>query len=349
MKLKLSAWVLTLLLLMTVCLSGCSNQANTSANASSSKSKSNGTVTLTIGAYSVVPSSLKAIFPLFQKQWKQKTGQTVKFETSYKGSGSETESIIQGFPADIAILSLEGHIEKLVKAGLITHNWKSEPHNGMITKSVVALGVRKGNPKNIQDWKDLTKKGVKVLFPNPQTSGGAQWDINAIYGAGLKMSGGNKQKTKQLLGNVYQNVVSLDKSGAASVSTFESGVGDVIVTYENTLIAANHSGKSYGIILPKDTISIENPVAVVDKNVEKHGNRKVAEAFVKFLWSKQAQKIFSKNGFRSVDPSVAKQFANQYKTPKGLFGIDYLGGWPKVEKTLYSDNGIWNQVVNENQ
>jgi sulfate transport system substrate-binding protein len=351
-KNQIFSFFAVLILLVSVVLSGCSasSKPSNSENAGKSATKNNGTVTLTIGGYSTIKDEFEAIFPLFQKEWKKKTGQTVVFKESYQGSGSQALNIANGFEADIAALSLEGDINKIVKAGLITHDWKSVPHGGIITKSIAAFGVRNGNPKGIKDWSDLTKSGVQVLFPNPKTSGGARWDVNAIYGAGLKVS---EEKTgkqdpaqaKELLSKIYKNVKSLDKSGEESMSTFDKGTGDVIITYENELLDRIKSGKKYEEIIPKYTTSIENPAAIVDKYVDKHGTRKVAEAFLNFLWTPEAQKVFAESGFRSVDPAVAKDYANKFKQPEGLFDTNYLGGWNKVGNDLYSDGGLWDQVV----
>ncbi|MGZ6550814.1 MAG: sulfate ABC transporter substrate-binding protein [Tumebacillaceae bacterium] len=327
---------------------GCGGSSSTTANSGdSSKSKE---VTITIGAYSVNQEAFAQIEPLFAKQWNEQHGQDVKFKESYDASGTQARAIAQGFEADVAALSLEADIDTITKAGLITHDWKkSSPHEGIVTDSVVALGTRAGNPKGIKDWEDLTKPGVGVLYPNPKTSGGAQWDINAIYGAGLKISGDKGKQdpayAKDLIARVQKNVKSLDKSGRASMTTFEGGNGDVIVTYENELLARNATGGKYNVIIPKYTMLIENPVSVVDKNVEKHGNREVVEAFVKFLWSPEAQKAFAYHGFRPVDPDVAKQYADKYKKPEGLFDISFLGGWPKVRKDLYSDGALWDQIL----
>lgn len=328
-----------------------SGSASPSASASSSPAAAQGgTVKLTIGGYSILKDSFAELIPVFQKEWKDKTGQTVEFEESYQASGSQATAIIQGFEADIAPLSLEGDIQKIVDKGLITNDWKSKPHGGMMTDSITAIGVREGNPKQIQDWSDLTKPGVEVLIPNPSTSGGAKWDINGVYGAGLKISeeSGQKdpEKAKQLVTDVYKNVKVLDKSGADSLTTFDKGVGDAIITYENELIARIQKGQKYEVVVPKYTTLIENPVALVDKYVDKHGNREVAEAFLDFLWSPEAQDIFAKHGFRSVDPDVASKYTSQYKNPSGeLFDTNYLGGWAQVNKDLYGTGGIWESIL----
>jgi sulfate transport system substrate-binding protein len=244
---------------------------------------------------------------------------------------------------------MEGDIDKLTKAGLITHDWKQGPSQGMVTDSVVVLGTREGNPLGIRDWEDIMKPGVKVLYPNPKTSGGAQWDINAIYGAGLKASeekgGKDPAYAKQFLARVHNNIESLDKSGRASMAAFEYGVGDVIVTYENELIARIKKGVQYDIITPKNTIRIENPAAWIDKNIDKHGTREIAEAFIAYLGEEEAQKAFANAGFRPVNPAVLAQVKDQYTTPAGLFDIEYLGGWDEVRNTLYSKHGVWYQVL----
>ncbi|WP_168121284.1 sulfate ABC transporter substrate-binding protein [Paenibacillus sp. HB172176] len=336
-------------LFIMAAVSGCGNSAGNQDTEADGDASASGKVTLTLGAYSVPKEAVQAIIPLFQTYWKEKSGQTVIFKESYEASGAQARAIAQGFEADIALLSLEGDIDKIEEAGLITEDWRSKPHGGMITESVVALGVRDGNPKNIRDWEDLTKNGVEVLIPNPKTSGGAQWDVNAIYGAGLKLSeeagAADPSKAKDLLSRIYRNVKALDKSGRESMTTFEKGIGDAVITYENELLARNLAGEHYGIIVPNYTIRIVNPVAVVDMNAEKHGVKEAADAFVDFLWTKEAQTEFAKRGFRAVDSQVGERFADQYTTPGGLFDIDYLGGWAQVRSTIYADGGIWDEVV----
>lgn len=348
---KRNGLLLSILLVVSVILSACGNQSNTESTASASAISNDGKdITLVIGAYSVAKDAVGEILPKFQAEWKAKTGQNVKFQESYEASGTQARAIAGGFEADVTLLSLEGDIDKLVKAGLVKDTWRDEPHKGMITRSIVVLGTREGNPLGIHNFNDLTKSGVKVLYPNPKTSGGAQWDINAIYGAGLKQSERAEGKkdpaaAKAFLQAVHQNVESLDKSGRASMAAFEYGVGDVIVTYENELLARMAQGAKYEVVIPDDTILIENPAAVVDKYVDEHGTRKVAEAFLAYLWTPEAQEIFAKHGFRPVNEQVMAKHVSEYPTPKGLFDINYLGGWSEVRKSLYSSRGIWYQVL----
>lgn len=341
--------VLLVIVLVTLYATGCGKAAPTGGDALQ-PSERDGDITLVIGAYSVVKDAFEELLPEFQAYWLQQSGQKVTFQESYEASGTQARAIAGGFEADVAILAMEGDLDKIAEAGFITHDWKTRKNEGFITRSIVVLGTREGNPLGIRDWEDLMAEGVKVLYPNPKTSGGAQWDINAIYGAGLKRSEEQFGKrdpeyAKRFLKSVHENVESLDKSGRASMAAFEYGVGDVIVTYENELLARIEKGIAYDIVIPRDTILIENPAAVVDKNVEKHGSRKVAEAFIQYLQSEEAQRLFVKHGFRAVNEQVAAQTAGQFVIPDGLFDISYMGGWPQVRETLYSKKGIWYQVL----
>ncbi|MDR6549723.1 sulfate ABC transporter substrate-binding protein [Paenibacillus qinlingensis] len=353
-----TAALFTASITLTACGSGTTKPASSSAPtaaattaASSAPKTEGGKVTITIGAYSILKDSFEVILPKFKEDYKKKTGTTVEFQESYVASGSQATAIIQGFEADIAPLSLEGDIQKIVEKGLITHDWKNTPQKGFVTTSIAAIGVREGNPKGIKDWSDLTKPGVEVLIPNPSTSGGAKWDINAVYGAGLKISeAAGKQDpavAKDLVAKIYKNIKVLDKSGADSLTTFDKGVGDAIITYENELIARIQTGKKYVEVVPQYTTSIENPVAIIDKYVDKHGNREAVQAFYNYLFSADAQKVFADKGFRSVLPEVAKQYEKNYTTPAGLFNIEYLGGWDKVNKELYGKGAIWETILAE--
>lgn len=310
-------------------------------------------VILTLGAYTVPKEAYQVeIIPAFQKYWLEKTGQKVRFEESYIASGAQSRAIEGGFEADIAALSLEEDVERLRTAGLITHDWKGGERKGIVTRSIVVIAFREGNPKNIKGWEDLSRPGMSVLYPNPKTSGGAMWDVNAIYGAGLKMSEvrtGQKDKkfAKELLKSIQKNVKVMDKSGRESVTTFEQGIGDAIVTYENEVILRQKQGRVMPYVIPEATILIENPVAVIDTYVNKHGRREVAEAFVEFLFAKEAQRAFANYGFRSVDPEVTAEFAATYPSPTHLFDIQYLEGWSRVYEEIYGDKGVWTTVMDE--
>ncbi|MCG7409990.1 sulfate ABC transporter substrate-binding protein [Paenibacillus sp. ACRRX] len=344
--------VLVLLLTFTaISLTGCVQQeASPRESLLTNESKENSSVTLVIGAYSVAKDALQLIIPAFQQAWKQQTGQTVQVQQSYEASGTQARSIAGGLEADVALFAMSGDVDKLVKAKLVSPQWQEQdPYGGMVTNSIVVIGTRAHNPHQIKDWQDLTREDVDVLYPNPKTSGGAQWDINAIYGSGLQLAKeqGEEAPTyaKKLLADIHSRVISMDKSGRASMAAFEYGVGDAIVTYENELIARQKQGVNYEIVVPKHTIRIDNPIVVVDRYADKHGTREAAEAFVAFARSEKAQQIWVEAGFRAVNEQVAKVHAAQIVNPEGLFTIEDMGGWEHVRETLYSKRGIWYQVL----
>lgn len=343
----LISWCSAIIIILTL-MTGCAPKVPVNDNKH---------IKLTLGAYTT-PREVygKAIIPAFKKYWLEKTGQEVEILESYQGSGAQARAIVSGFEADIAALSLEADIDKLTSAGLISHNWKDGKHKGMISNSIVVLAVRNGNPKEIKDWVDLTKPGLNILTPDPKTSGGAQWNINAIYGAALRSSQGlikeESAKTtavapETLLKQVFQNVTIMDKGARESITNFEKGVGDVAITYENEVLTGQQAGQDYQYIIPRSTILIENPIALIDKYVDKHGTRKVAEGFIEFLHSKEAQLAFAKYGFRSVDDEVAQQTGRQFPPVLDLWTIDYLGGWPKVAQDIYGPQGVYTKVIEE--
>lgn len=317
--------------------------------------KSGNKVTLVLGGYTTPREAYgKGVIPAFQKYWKEKTGQDVEFQESYQGSGAQSRAIIGGFEADIAALSLEGDIDKIAEAGLITHDWRSKPNRGMVSDSVVVIAVRAGNPKGIKDWSDLAQPGLNVLTPDPKTSGGAQWNINAIYGAALRGFAGvakdDKAAARDFLKSVIHNVSIMDKGARESITNFEKGVGDAAITYENEVLVGRQAGQTYDYVVPHSTILIENPVALVDKYVDKHGSREVAEAFVGFLWSQDAQRGYAKYGLRPVVPTaVGADLLGQFPSVQDLWKIDYLGGWKKVTEEIYGPQGIYSKVSEELQ
>jgi sulfate/thiosulfate-binding protein len=319
----------------------------------STKKGGGGEATLILGAYTVPKEAYEnEIIPAFKKFWSEKTGQSVRFQESYIASGAQSRAIQSGFEADIAALSLYEDVERLKESGLITHDWTSRGYKGIVTRSVVVIAFREGNPKNIRDWQDLTREDIEVLYPNPKTSGGAMWDINAVYGAGLKISEArtglpDPAFARDLLKSIQRRVRVMDKSGRASVTTFENGIGDALVTYENEVILRRKQGREMPYVIPEATLLIENPVAVIDRFVDKHKNREVAEAFVEFVLSREAQASFARYGFRPVDEEVAAEFAGQYPEPLLLFDIGYLGGWLRVNAEIYGPSGIWTQIMEE--
>jgi sulfate/thiosulfate transport system substrate-binding protein len=311
-----------------------------------------GAVTLVLAAYTTPREAYgKAIIPAFKQYWKEKTGQDVEFQESYQGSGAQARSIVGGFEADIACLSLEADIDTIADAGLITHDWKSPPNGGMVSRSIVVLAVRQGNPLGILDWEDLTRPGLNILTPDPRTSGGARWNVTAVYGAALRGYAGTPKydfrAAEEFLKQVFRNVSIMDRGARESITTFEKGIGDVAITYENEVLVGRAVGKTYDYVVPRSTILIENPVAIVDANVDMHGVRDVAEAFVEFLSSAEAQRAFARYGLRPVTEEVEAETKAQFPSVEDLWTIGYLNGWRRVSEEIYGTNGVYTKVFEE--
>ncbi len=309
-----------------------------------------GTVKLILGAYSTPRVVYARLIPTFEAQWKQQTGQTVVFEQSYLGSGAQSRAIINGFQADVAALSLAPDVNAIAKAGLITHDWTNTPTKGMVSTSIVAFAVRKGNPKGIHDWADLARPGVQILTPDPKSSGGAQWNILALYGAALRghvrgVAQGDANGAFNFLKAVLKNVTAMDKDAQTSLTNFEQGVGDVAITYESGVLAGQQAGQDYELVIPTSTILIQNPAAVVDAYANRHGTLRVANAFVTFLMSAQAQQVFAQNGYRPLDAGVARAVASTYPPVTDLWTIDYLGGWKTAASSFFGTTGIYIRAI----
>ncbi len=344
---KRLAITLVVVVVFSMILSACGASPSANAPASDSAQKS---ATLILGAYTTPREAYGKLIPIFQQQWKAKTGQDIAFEESYLGSGAQSRAIVEGFEADVAALSLEADVNRIEKAGLITHDWKAGPTKGIVSDSVVVFAVRPGNPKGIKDWADLAKPGVQILTPNPKTSGGAMWNILALYGAAKRgfvegVPANDDAAAMAFLTSVFKNVTVMDKGARESITNFEKGVGDVAITYENEVLVGQQGGQDYEMVIPRSTILIENPLAVVDGYAEKHGTREVADAFVNFLLTKEAQEIFAQYGLRSIDPEVAKTTADQYPPVTDLFTIEEFGGWTEATPTYFGDDGIATQAI----
>ena len=305
---------------------------------------------LTIGAYAVVREVFHdGLLPAFAAHWKAKTGRAVTFAESYNASGAQTRAIAAGFDVDLAALSLEDDMEALVRAGRVKPHWKTGPTKGMLSRSLVVVGCRPGNPKRIRDWDDLARPGVGVLYPDPKTSGSARWNIAAIFGAALLASkeahGGEPvlEEVRERLARVQANVVNMDPSGRQSMANFvERGTGDVIISYENELLLGRKLGREIPHVIPPATLLIESPVALVETSVRRHKNREVADAFLAFLTGPEGQKILAEYGFRpSLDGVPA---ASDRPLPPQLFTIADLGGWPKVREEVFGPKGLWTSV-----
>lgn len=346
--------MLVLILLVAGLLVACGGQPGIPAPGESLSQTSGDPVKLILGAYTTPREAYQELIPLFREQWKEQTGQDIVFEESYLGSGAQSRAIVEGFEADIAALSLEADITRIQKAGLITHDWKDNLYKGMVSTSIVSFAVRPGNPQGIRDWADLTKDGLEVLTPNPKTSGGAMWNVLAMYGAARRgfvdgVPEDDEAAAQELLLKVLGNVTVMDKGARESITNFEKGVGDVAITYENEVLVGQQSGQAYQLVIPRSTILIENPVAVIDAYVDEHGTRQAAEAFVAFLFTREAQEVFAKYGLRSVDPRVAEAATGQYPAVEDLFTIQYFGGWEQATPEFFGENGIYIQTVSKLQ
>lgn len=303
-------------------------------------------VQLTLVSYAVTRAAYEKIIPAFTAKWKQEHNQDVVFEQSYGGSGSQSRAVISGLEADVVALALAPDIYKIEEAGLIEPGWEKEaPNDAIVTKSVAALVTREGNPKGIKTWADLAKDGVEVITANPKTSGGARWNFLALWGS-VTQTGGDTTQAQEFSNRVFQNVPVLPKDAREATDVFfKQGKGDVLINYENEMILAKQNGEKLPYVVPGVNISIENPVAVVDENVDKHGNREVAEAFVQYLSTPEAQREFAKVGFRPVDPTVAQEVADQYPPIKTLFTAQSLGGWDNIDKQYFADGGTFDQIL----
>ena len=286
----------------------------------------------------------------FAKYWKNKTNETVTIKQSHGGSGKQARSVIDGLEADVVTLALAYDVDALAdKSRLIPADWQKRlPHNASPYTSTIVFLVRKGNPKKIKDWNDLAKPGIEVITPNPKTSGGARWNYLAAWGYSLKQPGGNEATAKEFVKKIYSNVKVLDSGARGSTTTFaERGIGDVLIAWENeAYLAVKELGpEKFDIVTPSLSILAEPPVSVVDKVVDKRGTRKVAEEYLKYLYSPEGQDIAGKNYYRPTDTKVAAKYTKQF-APVKLFTIDDVaGGWTKSQKTHFSDGGVFDQII----
>ncbi|MEN9203659.1 MAG: sulfate ABC transporter substrate-binding protein [Thermostichus sp. DG_1_6_bins_120] len=300
----------------------------------------------TLVSYAVTRAAYNNIIPQFVEEWKAKTGQDVRVEASYGGSASQARAVIDGLDADVVSLALALDTHRIEEAGLIQPGWEQEaPNNGIVTRSVVVMVTRPGNPRNIQGWDDLAKEGIDVVTANPKTSGGARWNFLTLWGYKTLVQGVDDAAAFDFTTRVYQNVGVLPRDAREATDVFfQKGQGDALITYEHEVLLARLRGHDLPYILPDASISIDNPVAVVDAVVDKKGTRAVAEAFVEFLFSPAAQREFAKVGFRPVNPEVAAEFASQYPAVANLFTVEDLGGWHAVQKRFFADQAIFDKI-----
>ena len=284
----------------------------------------------------------------FAKYWKAKTGDNVTVKASHGGSGKQARAVIDGLDADVVTLALAYDIDAIAEKGILGADWQKKlPHNASPYTSTIVFLVRKGNPKGIKDWNDLVKPGVEVITPNPKTSGGARWNYLAAWGYAKQLKGGTDTTAQAFVKDVYSHVKVLDSGARGSTTTFvERGQGDVLIAWENeAYLAVKELGPDkFDIVTPSVSILAEPPVAVVDKVVDKKGTRKVATAYVNYLYSPEGQEIAAKNYYRAIDKKVAAKYDKQFAKVK-LFNItDVFGGWTKAQKTHFADGGIFDQI-----
>lgn len=284
----------------------------------------------------------------FAKFWKDKTGDSVKVDQSHGGSGKQARAIIDGLDADVATLALAYDNDELAaKGGLIPEDWQKRlPNNSSPYTSTIVFVVRKGNPKGIKDWDDLIKPGVEVITPNPKTSGGARWNYLAAWAHALKKSGGDQEKARQFVADLYKRVPVLDSGARGSTITFsERGLGDVLVAWENeAYLTDKEKPGQFEIITPSLSILAEPPVTVVDKNAEKHGTREVATEYLKYLYSAIGQEIAAKHFYRPSNKEIAAKFSAKFPRLELITIDDVFGGWKKAQREHFVDGGIFDQI-----
>ncbi|MHC2254203.1 sulfate/thiosulfate-binding protein [Bradyrhizobium embrapense] len=283
----------------------------------------------------------------FAAAYQKETGKSVEIKQSHNGSGASSRSVIDGLQADVVTLALAYDIDAIAAKGLIAANWQKRlPLNASPYTSTIVFLVRKGNPKGIKDWDDLIKPGVAVITPNPKTSGGARWNYLAAWGYAQKKFG-STDKAKKFVADLYQNVPVLDTGARGSTVTFvERGVGDVLLAWENEAFLAlrEFGADKFEIVAPPQSILAEPPVAVVDKVADQKGTRAVAEAYLKYWYTKEGQEIAARNSYRPRDPEIAKEYEKSFAKVE-LFTIDdVFGGWTKAQKEHFAEGGIFDQI-----
>lgn len=340
MKVIRSLFLMLLVVAVAGIFSGCGKQS------SNSEKKS---VELLNVSYDPTRELYTKFNDSFAKYWKEKTGQDVTIDQSHGGSGSQAQSVIGGLDADIVTLALGYDIDAISKQGIINSDWQSKlkDNSAPYTSTIVFL-VRKGNPKNIKDWDDLTRDDVSVVTPNPKTSGGARWNYLAAWAYASKKYNGDEQAIKDFMSKLYSNVVVLDSGSRGATTSFvRREQGDVLIAWENeALLSLNQLGKdNYEIVMPSLSILTEPSVALVDSVVDKRGTREVAEGYLDYLYSKEGQEIVAQNYYRPRDKEVAEEYKDTFPDIN-LVTIDdpLFGGWAKAQSTHFSDGGTFDQI-----
>ncbi|MBF2099155.1 MAG: sulfate ABC transporter substrate-binding protein [Gloeomargaritaceae cyanobacterium C42_A2020_066] len=300
---------------------------------------------LTLVSFAVTKAAHDRIIPKFVAEWRKKTGQTVRFRQSYAGSGAQARAVIDGLEADLVHLAIALDTDRIQRAGLIQSGYLQRlPNNSIVTRSVPALIFRRGNPKGIKGWADLAKPGIRVITANPKTSGVARWNYLALWGS-VTETGGSEAKAREYVTSVYRNAPVLPRDAREATDIFlKQGQGDVLINYENEILLALQQGQATPFLVPPVGISIDNPLAVVDRYVDKHKTRAVAEAFAQFLYTPVAQRDFAAVGFRPVEASTIKATASQFPKVNKLYTVADLGGWDAVQKKFFADGAMFDQI-----
>ena len=310
-------------------------------------------ITLLNVSYDPTRELYKAINAAFASDWKAKHGDNVTINQSHGGSGAQSRAVTDGLDADVVTLALAYDIDAISAKGLIAKNWQTRlPDNATPYTSTIVFLVRKGNPWKIKDWPDLIKPGVQVITPNPKTSGGARWSFLAAWAYALKAPGGNADKARAFVQALYRHVPVLDTGARGSTTTFaQRGIGDVLLSWENEahLALKEQGGDQFQIVYPPASILAEPPVSVVDKNVDRHNTRSVSEAYLSFLYSKQAQEIEAANFYRPRDAAVLASHAADFPRITLYNFAEIFGDWQKAQATYFADKGVFDQIYKPGQ
>jgi sulfate/thiosulfate transport system substrate-binding protein len=298
-------------------------------------------VEITLVGYAVTKAAHNRIIKKFAAKWQQEHNQTVTFKQTYGGSGSQTRAVIDGLPADVVHLALSSDVDKLAKASLVSKDWdKNLPNRGIVAQSVVVIVTRRGNPKNIRSFADLARTDLKWVTANPKTSGGARWNFLALWNNAIRSSG-SEAKAIEFVTTAFRNIVVQPKDAREAMDAFiKQGQGDALLNYENEILFAKERGQAFEYIVPDVNVSIDTPVAIVDKNVNKHGNREVVAAFVKYLFEPEAQAEFVKSGYRPA-PTVTDP---RFPKPNTLSTVTEYGGWNDFQQKFFADGGIYDKI-----
>ena len=335
--------VVTMAILLTGGLTGCGSESDSSTGG-------DGTIELLNVSYDPTREFYAAYNEMFREYWEEKSGQEVVVTQSHGGSGSQARSVIEGNEADVVTLALAHDVTAIEEAGLIESGWigQFDSDSAPYTSTIVFL-VHKGNEKNIQDWDDLIKDGVEVITPNPKTSGGACWNFLAAWAYQQERDGNHEEQTREFMKKLYQNVLVLDSGARGATNTFvENGQGDVLIAWENeAYLAMEEYPDRYEIVTPSVSILAQPSVAVVDSNVEDHGTREAAEAYLEYLYSDEAQRLAGENYYRPSKESILQEFSDQFNLNMNLVTIDDFGGWDEAYRVYFDDGAIFDQIYEE--